>query len=72
MPRWFAGVPSATIVRVLGGFYLLAVAGTGVYMTYMIARRRDEIRKTIQVIELNDTEFWEGLSAFRKLASARA
>ncbi len=30
MPRWFAGVPSLVVARALGGFYLLAVAATGV------------------------------------------
>ena len=29
MPRWFAGVPSIVFVRVLAGFYLAAVLGTG-------------------------------------------
>lgn len=29
MPRWFAGIPSLMLVRVLGGFYLLAVALIG-------------------------------------------
>jgi methyl-accepting chemotaxis protein len=30
MPRWFAGVPSLVVVRLLGGFYLLAVAAIAV------------------------------------------
>lgn len=30
MPRWFAGVPSIVLVRVLAGFWLAAVLGTGV------------------------------------------
>ena len=29
MPRWFAGVPSLVVARVLGGFWLLAVAASG-------------------------------------------
>ena len=50
----------------------LALAGTGAYMGYMIQQRRAEIRKTLQVVELEDTEFWEGLTQFRDLVPARA
>jgi hypothetical protein len=46
-----------------------AIAGTGAYMVYMIEKRREDIRKTIQVIELNDTEFWEGLRQLRPVAA---
>jgi hypothetical protein len=49
----------------------LALAGTGAYTTYMIKRRRDDIRKTIQVIELEDTEFWRDLTGLRDLARAK-
>ena len=51
---------------------LLMVAGTGVYMLYRIQNQREEIRKTIQVIELNDVEFWQQLGKLRELARARA
>jgi hypothetical protein len=50
-----------------------ALAGTGAYMAYMIKRRRDEIRKTIEVVKLSDTEFWEGLTELRHvIAPAKA
>ena len=49
----------------------LALAGTGVYTAYMVKKQRDEIRKTIQVIELKDTEFWLGLTELRDLVPAR-
>jgi hypothetical protein len=51
---------------------LLMVAGTGVYMLYRIQNQREDIRKTIQVIELNDVEFWQQLGELRELARARA
>jgi hypothetical protein len=47
----------------------VAIVGTGAYMAYMIEKRRADIRKTIQVIELEDTEFWEGLSRLRPVAA---
>lgn len=50
----------------------LMLAGTTAYMVYQIEKRREEIRKTIQVIELKDTEFWEGLGEFRTRPTARA
>jgi hypothetical protein len=50
----------------------LALLGTSAYVTYMISRRRQEIRKTIQVIDLKDTEFWEGLSQLRDVIPVRA
>jgi hypothetical protein len=50
----------------------VALAGTAAYTGYMIKKQRDEIRKTIQVIELGDTEFWQGLSELRDLVPARA
>jgi hypothetical protein len=46
------------------------VVGTGAYTAYRIQRRRDEIRKTIQVIELSDVEFWRELGELRDLAVA--
>jgi hypothetical protein len=49
------------------------VFGTGAYTAYRIQRRREEIRKTIQVIELDDVEFWQSLSELRgQLAVVRA
>ena len=50
----------------------LMLAGTAVYAAYQIEKRRKEIRKTIQVIELNDTNFWEELSKFRTRTTATA
>jgi hypothetical protein len=50
----------------------VALAGTGAYMAYMIEKRRKDIRMTIQVIELNDTDFWEGLTRYRHLVPAKA
>ena len=50
----------------------LMLAGTAAYTVYLIERRREEIRRTIEVIELKDTEFWEGLSEFRTQTTARA
>ena len=47
-----------------------ALAGTGLYTGYMIKRRRDEIRKTIQIISVKDTDFWQGLSDLRDLVPA--
>lgn len=43
----------------------LMLAGTAAYTVYLIEKRREEIRRTIQVIELKETDFWEGLSAYR-------
>ena len=51
---------------------LLMLAGTGAYVAYRVEQKRDDIRKTIQVIELGDVEFWRGLSELRGLAQARA
>ena len=51
---------------------LLMLAGTGVYVLYRIEKTREDIRKTIQVIELNDVEFWRQLGELRELARARA
>ena len=51
---------------------LLMLAGTGFYMAYRIEKAREEIRKTIQVIELNEVEFWQQLSELRDLTKARA
>jgi hypothetical protein len=48
------------------------VAGTGAYMLYRIQNQREDIRKTIQVIELNDVEFWQQLGELRTLARAPA
>jgi len=50
----------------------LALAGTAAYTAYMVEKRREEIRKTIEVIELKDAEFWQGLTALRNLIPARA
>jgi hypothetical protein len=47
----------------------LAMAGAAVYTGYMIEKRREEIRRTIQVIDLKDTEFWEGLSELRHVVA---
>ena len=49
-----------------------ALAGTGAYTAYMVKKQRDEIRKTIEVIELGDAEFWQGLTELRDLVPARA
>jgi hypothetical protein len=51
---------------------LLMVAGTSAYMLYRIQNQREDIRKTIQVIELNDVEFWQQLGELRERAGARA
>ena len=51
---------------------LLMLAGTGAYALYRIEKTREDIRKTIQVIELNDVEFWRQLGELRELARARA
>ena len=51
---------------------LLMLAGMGAYMAYRIEQKREDIRKTIQVIELGDVEFWRGLSELRGLAQVRA
>jgi hypothetical protein len=50
----------------------LMLAGTAAYTVYLIEKRREEIRKTIEVIELKDAEFWEGLSEYRTQIPARA
>ena len=50
----------------------IMLAGTAAYTVYQIEKRREDIRRTIEVIELKDTEFWEGLSAFRTRTTARA
>ena len=50
----------------------IMLAGTAAYTVYQIEKRREEIRRTIEVIELKDTEFWEDLTAFRAQATARA
>jgi len=49
-----------------------ALSGTVAYTGYMIKKQRDEIRKTIQVVELSDTEFWQGLTELRDLIPGRA
>jgi hypothetical protein len=51
---------------------LLMLAGSGLYMLYRIEQMREDIRKTIQVIELNDVEFWRELGELRELARVRA
>lgn len=43
----------------------VALLGTVAYTGYMIEKRREEIRRTIEVIELSDTEFWQGLTELR-------
>ena len=53
-------------------FLTIALASTGAYLAYSIQKRRDEIRKTIQVIELKDTDFWEGLTELRDLVLTKA
>lgn len=50
----------------------LMLAGTGAYTVYKIKKRREEIRKTIQVIELHDAEFWRTVGELRELAHVRA
>jgi hypothetical protein len=50
---------------------LLMLAGTALYALYRIEQRRADIRKTIQVIELNDVEFWQELGDLRELARTR-
>jgi hypothetical protein len=49
----------------------LAMAGAAAYTAYMIEKRREEIRRTIQVIDVDDTEFWEGLTELRGLVPVR-
>jgi len=44
-----------------------ALATTGAYMVYMIEKRRKDIRKTIQIVDLSDTTFWEGLRQYRDI-----
>jgi hypothetical protein len=51
---------------------LLMLAGMGAYVAYRIEQKREDIRKTIQVIELGDVEFWRELTELRGLAPARA
>jgi hypothetical protein len=51
---------------------LLMLAGTSIYVFYRIKNQREDLRKTIQVIELNDVEFWRQLGELRDLARARA
>ena len=50
---------------------LFMLAGTGIYVFYRIKNQREDLRKTIQVIELNDVEFWRQLGELRELARAR-
>jgi len=50
----------------------LVLVGTGTYTVYTIKKRREEIRKTIQVIELKDVDFWQDLTQFRELVPVRA
>jgi len=50
---------------------LLMLAGTAAYAAYRIERIREDIRKTIQVIELSDVDFWQQLTELRSLARAR-
>jgi len=50
---------------------LLTLVGTTAYLMYRIERTREDIRKTIQVIELSDVEFWQQLTELRGLARAR-
>jgi hypothetical protein len=49
----------------------LAMAGAVAYTGYMIEKRREEIRRTIQVIELQDTEFWGGLTELRHVVGVK-
>jgi len=51
---------------------LLMLTGTSIYVFYRIKNQREDLRKTIQVIELNDVEFWRQLGELRQLARARA
>jgi hypothetical protein len=52
--------------------FTLALLGTGTYMAYMIEKRRIDIRRTIQVIELkDDEEFWRDLTEIRDLMPVR-
>jgi recombinational DNA repair protein (RecF pathway) len=51
---------------------LLMLAGTAVYMAYRIEKTREDIRKTIQVIELSEVDFWQDLTELRGVAQARA
>ena len=55
--------------RIVLYFMLL---GTCTYAGYQIKKRRDELRRTIQIVKLQDVDFWESLSDFRLLAEARA
>ena len=57
---------------ILDRLLLLMLAGSAAYMLYRIQNQREDIRKTIQVIELNDVEFWRQLGELRELARARA
>jgi hypothetical protein len=50
----------------------LVLVGTSTYTVYTIKKRREEIRKTIQVIELKDVDFWQDLTQFRELVPVRA
>jgi hypothetical protein len=43
----------------------IMLAGTAAYTVYQIEKRREEIRRTIEVIGMEDAEFWEGLSEYR-------
>lgn len=47
----------------------LMLAGTAAYTVYQIEKRREEIRRTIEVLGMEDAEFWEGLSAYRAPAA---
>jgi recombinational DNA repair protein (RecF pathway) len=51
---------------------LLMLAGTAIYLAYRIEKTREDIRKTIQVIELSEVDFWQELTELRGLAQARA
>ena len=51
---------------------LLMLAGTSIYVFYRIKNQREDLRKTIQVIELNEVEFWRQLGELRQLPRARA
>jgi hypothetical protein len=51
--------------------FTLALLGTGTYMAYMIEKRRIDIRRTIQVIELKDEDFWRDLTEIRDLMPVR-
>jgi hypothetical protein len=51
--------------------FTLALLGTGTYMAYMIEKRREDIRRTIQVVDLTDEEFWKDLTEIRDLTPVR-